>query len=382
MSFPINEFKEQLQKKNKSEEYIQVIVEYISNLDRQELPVIFSLEHLSILLKIQSDYLRVLIGDSKEGFEIPYDVPFKYRRYRKFAIQKKKGGHRIIMAPYRDLKFIQKWIAVNILDKVPLTDSAMGFVKGKSIIDNANVHKGARLVLKIDLLRFFDSITERRVYGVFKKLGYLTNLSYSLAKICTLKQDLDYWDELDETELETFNSIIKNRQAVLPQGAPTSPVIANILACNLDKRIEGLADKKRFKYSRYADDMTFSISETGSLPSLDIIYKIIEQEGFFVNTKKTKYFARGQKQYVTGLTVTDSENVHVSKKYRKDIFKHLYYCRKHGVDNHLSKNKKKFAKVTKLKFHDWLYGHICFIHSVDKKNSKKMFEEFEMIKWF
>lgn len=382
MTFPIDQIKEEAKKINSDKEYIKYVEEYILKLDGQGLPVIFSLEHLSILMKIQSNYLRVLIGDSKDGFEIPYETPFKYRRYRKFSIEKRNGGNRIIMAPFRDLKFIQKWIAFNILEKVVLSNSTTGFVKGKSIIDNAEIHKGAKTVLKIDLLRFFDSIHEKRVYGLFKKLGYLNNLAFTFAKICTIKHDLDYWEELDEDDSATFKEILDNRYAVLPQGAPTSPFIANVLAVNLDRRIEGLARKKGFRYSRYADDMTFSITETGSLPAVKIIYNIIEQEGFFVNYKKTKYFSRGQKQYVTGLTVTDTNKVHISKKQRKEIFKHLYYCRKYGVEQHLSKNKKKFAKVTKLKFHDWLYGHICFIHSVDKQVSEKMFEEFRMIKWF
>ncbi len=379
MSFPIHDFIDSAREKGRSDEYVEECIVYINNLLKSNLPIIFSLEHLAILIKIQSNYLRVLIGDEKADFLIDHP-PFKNKRYKKFSIAKRLGGQRIIMVPFRDLKFVQKWIAVNILSNVKLSDNCIGFVKGKSIVDNARIHEESKVILKVDLLKFYDSIHERRIYWLFKKLGYAPNLAFSLAKLCSYSHDKEYWDRFDNHSKEVFAEYIDNNYSILPQGAPTSPVIANIIATNLDRRIEGLSKKNGFNYSRYADDLTFSVTNEGKLPALNVIYKIIEQEGFFVNKDKTKYFYRGQKQYVTGLTTT--HKVNVSKKYRKEIFSHLYYCRKYGVESHLAKNKEYFKKVTKLKFHDWLFGHICFINSVNKKASKEMFEEFSKIKWF
>ncbi|WP_373941043.1 hypothetical protein OEG92_14475 [Polaribacter sejongensis] len=125
--------------------------------------------------------------------------------------------------------------------------------------------------------------------------------------------------------------------------------------------------------------MTFSITKDGKLPSLKLITKIISDEGFFINDKKTRYMKKGCKQYVTGLTTTNGTNV--SKKYRKEISEHIYYCRKYGVSGHLEK-REDFLGYNSLKFHNWLYGHLCFINSVNETASKKMLEDFNKIDWF
>ncbi|MCO6173599.1 hypothetical protein NHF50_00930 [Flavobacterium sp. NRK F10] len=135
-----------------------------------------------------------------------------------------------------------------------------------------------------------------------------------------------------------------------------------------------------FRYSRYADDLTFSIQKEGKLPSLKLISKIITEEGFFINDKKTKYMKKSCKQYVTGLTTTNGVNV--SKKYRKEIAEHIFYCRKYGVNSHLKRREKEFPKYNAISFHDWLYGHLCFIKSVNPKANKKMLEDFNKITWF
>jgi len=103
----------------------------------------------------------------------------------------------------------------------------------------------------------------------------------------------------------------------------------------MDKRFDALARKLGFNYTRYADDLTFSIKNGAKLPSLKMIYKIIEEEGFYVNKKKTKFLNKGRAQYVTGLTVANGVNL--NKKYRKSIERHIYFCKMYGVDSHLEK---------------------------------------------
>lgn len=284
------------------------------------------------------------------------------------------------MSPSKDLKFIQKWILINILNKYPLASSCTGFIKKKSIFDNAKYHENSDLILKIDLLKFYDTITDKRVYGFFKSLGYVNNLSYSLAKITTAKHRDSYWKGFDEKSKNILSGLVNNMPPILPQGAPTSPMIANILATKMDYRFEGLSRKLGFNYSRYADDLTFSVSGTGRLPKLSVIKTIIELEGFYINPDKTRYMKRGVKQYVTGLTTTNGVNV--SKKYRKNIIEHIYYCRKYGVSSHLEKRKEDFPNYNPIKFHNWLYGHICFINSINKTASIKMRDDFNKIDWF
>lgn len=378
MSFPFEQFIVEAKEQNKSQEFIDACLAYGKKLTDKELPVIFSLEHLAMQMGIQSSYLRSLIGDDKKDFV--HESEYKYERYNYFKLKKRDGKFREIMSPAKDLKYIQKWILVNIVSKYVLADSCKGFRKSISIFDNAKVHENSEVILKVDLLKFYDTITEKRVYGVFKSLGYVNNLAYSLAKITTAKHRESYWSDFDENSKEVLKELVENKPPILPQGAPTSPMLSNILATKMDYRFEALARKLNFNYSRYADDLTFSIKKEGKLPSLKLITTIIADEGFFINTKKTKYMKKGCKQYVTGLTTTNGTNV--SKEYRKKISEHIYYCRKFGVDSHLEKRIVDFPKYNNIKFHNWLYGHLCFIKSINEKASKKMLEDFNKINWY
>lgn len=378
MSFPFEQFIIEAQKHNKSKEYIDACVSYGKILEEKKLPVIFSLEHLVIQIGIESDYLRNLLGEGKNN--ISYDYEHKYKRYNYFKLKKRNGSFREIMAPAKDLKYIQKWILVNILEHYPLAESCKGFRKKISIYDNAKVHEHSEIILKVDLLKFYDTITEKRVYGTFKNMGYIENLAYTLAKITTAKHRLDYWVNVEKESGEQLKQLLSEKPPILPQGAPTSPMLANIIATKMDFRLEALAKKMNFRYSRYADDLTFSIQKEGKLPSLKLISKIITDEGFFINKEKTKYMKKGCKQYVTGLTTTNGVNV--SKKYRKEIAEHIFYCRKYGVASHLKRREKDFPKYNAISFHDWLYGHLCFIKSVNPKANKKMLEDFNKINWY
>ncbi len=378
MSFPFEQFIEDAKEQNKSQEFIDACIFYAQKLTERNLPVVFSLEHLAIEIGIQSNYIRILNGDEKGDNYYGYE--YKYERYNYFKLRKRNGKYREIMSPAKDLKYIQKWILVNILEKYPLKDSCKGFRKGISIYDNAKVHEKAEIILKVDLLKFYDTITEKRVYGIFKAMGYVENLAYTLAKLTTAKHRLSYWNDFDEKSKEILSSLIIEKPPILPQGAPTSPMLANILATKMDYRFEALGRKLNCNYSRYADDLTFSIKKDGKLPSLKLITKIISEEGFFINEEKTKYMKKGCKQYVTGLTTTNGVNV--SKKYRKEISEHIFYCRKYGVAGHLERRREEFPKYNSLNFHDWLYGHLCFMKSINENVSKKMLEDFNKINWF
>lgn len=366
MPFNYDEFLKKAEEEKHSKEYLDATLAYAKKLDDKCLPVIFSTIHFAASMNITSDVLVNLINSYN---------------YTYFNLKKKSGnGFREIMVPNEKLKYVQRWINYNILQQVPLSDFCTGFRPGFSILKNAIVHENSKAIYKIDLLRFFDTITDKRVFGLFKSLGYVENLAYDLGKICTSKHKRSYWSFVASEGVHELKQFADNNPSVLPQGAPTSPTIANILATRLDKRFAGLSQVLGFRYTRYADDLTFSITEHGRFPDLSIIEKIITDEGFFINRSKIKYFKQGMKQYVTGLTVT--HGVNVSKKDRKEIFQHLYYCKKFGPTDHL----KNISKATNgasqhFGFQDWLLGKISFIYSVDKANGIKMLKEFEKIDW-
>ncbi len=383
--FPIDEFIAVAKAQDKSDKFVESCIKYIKNLERNGYPVLFSLVHLAISIGVESNYIRALAVESK--LEHPMDIfnekkikTYRDRRYKYFKLKKRSGGFRIISAPHKDLKYIQKWINFNILSKHKLSSSSKGFVPGISIRDNAKVHEGASTILKVDLLKFFDTISEKRVFGVFVSIGYLKNLSVTIARLCCCTHQKDYWDNYSERDKEILLDLYTERPAVLPQGAPSSPMLANIIAKKMDERFEKLSDILGFSYSRYADDLTFSIKEGKKLPSLTLIKKIIKEEGFFINPDKIRYIAKGKRQLVTGLSVANG--VHVTKKYRKDIMRHIHFCRKYGVENHLNRQKSFFSNYNAMSFHDWLYGSICFINSVDPEYSKRLLVQFNKIDWF
>jgi RNA-directed DNA polymerase len=367
MSVTPEDFTNEAIKLNRSPEFVLALKRYTTNLHSRGYPIIFSLVHLAIEMGIRSDMLIRFIH-------------FRDNKYLRFRILKKKGGFRELMTPHRDLKYVQRWILENILNRYPLSSVCCGFRQGHSIVTNAKIHENQKYVLKVDLLKFYDTITEKRVFGIFKAMGFATNLCVDCAKLVTVKHEPDYWNLMSSSESEVLHELIIENPAVLPQGAPSSPMLSNIAATQLDHRLSGLAKKNGFAYSRYADDMTFSAAHFRQLPNISFLTSIVLSEGFYVNPKKTNYAVHGTKQYVTGLTIT--HNVHVSKKYRRDVYTHLRYARKYGPENHLAWRALKLDKSqNRAGFQDWLFGRIAFIYSVDKETGLKMMAEFNLINW-
>src|SRR5690606_31454637 len=162
MSFPFEQFILKAREEEKSQEFIDACLKYAKKLNEKKYPVIFSLHHLAIVMGVQSDYLKVLIAENNDIHTIINgNEGLKSKKYNHFFIKKREKGYREIMAPHKDLKYIQRWLLFNILSKYPLRESCKGFRNGISIKDNAQVHTNAKVVLKVDLLKFYDTITER-----------------------------------------------------------------------------------------------------------------------------------------------------------------------------------------------------------------------------
>ncbi len=225
--------------------------------------------------------------------------------YQRFSIPKKSGGERIISAPMPRLKRAQYWLLENILDKVPVTASAQGFVKQRNIVTNAAPHVAKAVVVNLDLENFFPSIGYPRVKGIYRQLGY----SEEVATLCAL---LSTEPETAAYELDGQRYFVKTGAAALPQGAPTSPALSNLLCRRLDKRMRGAAAKLGFDYTRYADDLTFSAASTDNLGVKKLLWrvrKIIESEGLKIHPRKTHVMRRHQRQEVTGVVVNQKPSV-------------------------------------------------------------------------
>ncbi|MCT3703410.1 RNA-directed DNA polymerase [Elizabethkingia anophelis] len=362
MTFNQEEFIKVAKLRNHSNEFINSSIKYANNLLSKNLPVIFSLKHFSILLNMEYSELTQIID-------------IRNSLYKFYQIKKKNGkGYRQIVVPYSNLRNIQNFIKTEILDKIIINEHATGFIKGKSILDNAKVHKNQQSILNVDLFKFFDSITEKRIYGIFKSLGYAKNLALDFAKLTTVKLPEKYLDTFKDEERQLYNEIVKINDCVLPQGAPTSPILSNLVTNRLDLRLSSLANKLGIHYSRYADDITFS-GNYNETPTFKLLSKIISDEGFRINWKKANISKKGRLQLVTGLTV--SNDVHVHRKFKKEVKKHIYGCLNFGVENHLKHIQKGDVRFYK----EWLLGKIYFINSIEPEYAKKLFEDYKKIIW-
>jgi retron-type reverse transcriptase len=237
--------------------------------------------------------------------------------YHSFTLPKKTGGERLISAPMPRLKRAQYWVLDNILGKVPAHDAAHGFLAGRSIVSNAAPHAGHDVVINLDVKDFFPSIAFGRIKGVFRHLGYGEAMATLLALLCS-ENRAQAW-QVDGEKLFVGG---KARERVLPQGAPTSPMLTNLLCRRLDRRLLGLARQLGFVYTRYADDLTFSASGEAARDNvgrlLGRVRWILRDEGFTPHPDKERVMRKGRRQEVTGLVV-NADRPGVSRETRRRL---------------------------------------------------------------
>jgi RNA-directed DNA polymerase len=300
----------------------------------------------SIVLKSKKNDLQLdlLINEDviKENVIVETNNNNRKSCYTTFTIKKKSGQDRTIHSPIKGLKEIQK--ALNIIFQsiyVP-HHAATGFILGKSIVDNAKIHLGQTYVYNIDLKDFFPSIDRSRVWGRLLVPPFNLGTSNERKNIANFIATLS----CTPMEVERFSDNKWNTvtTSVLPQGAPTSPVLTNIICEKLDKRLTGVAKRFGLNYSRYADDITFSskhntfeVSDTkfekifvaGSTFDCEI-RKIITEQSFNIKESKVRLQKKGYRQEVTGLVVNDKINV--TRRYVKQIRQWLYLWERYGYE--------------------------------------------------
>jgi len=231
------------------------------------------------------------------------------RHYRYRWSPKAAGGRRLIEEPKGTLKHFQRRILHDILDRIPPHDAAHGFRRHRSVLTNAEAHAGRAAVLRFDLESFFAGVGAGRIFGLFRTAGYPEPVAHALTALTTNVVPRSVW-----RAGPTSDHLLGRRLATphLPQGAPTSPALANLVAFGLDRRLSGLARSIGAHYTRYADDLTFSGSHGvwRRAPELTrLVTAIVAEEGFRVRADKTSRRAAGERQLVTGLVVNVRPNV-------------------------------------------------------------------------
>lgn len=304
-------------------------------------------ELLTLLNRIKQDEVNEL------GFDANNFYPFTmkhllyycnpnhvFHRYQQFKIKKKSGGYRQITAP-RNQSFMMLLQSVNEILKAMYTPSenAMGFTEHRSVVTNAAVHKEQNYVFNIDLKDFFPSVEQGRVLKrlTLAPFNFSPQIALLISGLCSMRVKRE---QTIETKL---NDLDKKFLYVLPQGAPTSPIITNMICDTLDRRLSGLAKRFGLHYTRYADDITFSsmhyvYAENGEF--MKELVRIINGQGFTINAAKTRLQKHGSRQEVTGLIVC--EKLNVTKKYVREIRSLLYIWEKYGYTDAMSRFLPKY----------------------------------------
>ncbi|MCA9178304.1 MAG: RNA-directed DNA polymerase [Planctomycetales bacterium] len=280
--------------------------------------------------------------------------------YRRFTIPKRNGGERAIWAPLPRLKGVQRWVLRAIVERLLIHGAAHGFVPGRGIHTNARIHRDASIVLKMDIKDFFPSVTFPRVRGVFRKAGYREQIATLLALICTEAPR----EIVEEDGKRWFVSL---GPRCLPQGAPTSPALTNVVCLKLDRRLTGLAEKLGWRYSRYADDMTFSRPRGAKGPPNFATLRsrarqIVMDEGFRVHPDKTHVARRGARQTVTGLVTNGDLPPRVPRRNRRQI---------RAAIHNLGQGKPLHDGETV----DTLAGYIAYIAMTDRAAADRLRQE-------
>lgn len=266
--------------------------------------------------------------------------------YKQIELPKKNGGVRKINAPNAYLKKAQKQILNKILSNAKISPFATAYIKGKNLKDNASPHTNHKYLLKMDITDFFGSITYLQVISsAFNSNIYPVQIGAILTSLCCLND-------------------------VLPQGAPTSPMLSNIVMKNFDDIIGNWCKERNITYTRYCDDLTFSADK----PLYNVYIKVkdmLEKRGFEINQSKTKFITNASSQRVTGLTV--NEKVSIPSEYKRSLRQEVYYVLKFGLPDAILKGKRHdFMKNDKLRitsYYNHLKGKINYVLQIEPQNN-------------
>ncbi|MFT6833996.1 MAG: RNA-directed DNA polymerase [Francisellaceae bacterium] len=324
----------------KQEELLAI---YNSSLDvkRNSQTYIHSLNHLCHYSGSNYRYLRSVISRQVECYDV-YPIP------------KKSGGHRYISSPNDELKVTQRWLNKYVLANIKPHWRCYSYHSEASIYKSAKEHCGSKWLIKMDIENFFDSVSEVVVYKMFRELGYKPLLSFELSRICTIEPEyvnkamagkwVNYNTGSDDLPYQRKNVKYFGR---LPQGAPTSPAISNIIFTDIDEELQTFSEKNNLTYTRYADDICFSSHDKSFTREcaklvIDFCTVVLRTNGYAAKKLKTKVIPPGVRKVVLGLNV-DHDEPKLTKAYKKRLESHIRGIEEFNAVGHAE--HKKFKSV-------------------------------------
>ena len=308
----------------------------------------------------------------------------RHAHYRLQVIQKRSRGLRLLEAPKSHLKSVQRHVAKQILDAVPGHSAAHGFTRRRSAITFVDPHVAKPVILRMDLMDFFPSIHASRVFAVFRSLGYPYAVTQVLTNLCTAAVSFDAL-ETAMLHIEPQGGQAQSRQAQdrlrklycdrhLPQGAPTSPKLANLIAYRLDCRLHGLAESAGVVYTRYADDLLFSGNHYFGRTAKSFAHQaavIALEEGFEVNYRKTRVMRRATRQFAAGIVLNRRTNL------QRDDYDNLRAI----LHNCVKSNPADQNRDAHSDFRSHLLGRINWVKQLNPQRGEKLMKTFNAIRW-
>ncbi len=339
-----------------------------------DLPGLLSLNHLAHRTNVPYRFLRRVVQRAEPD------------AYRKFSIRKRSGGRRFLFVPNPYLRTVQRWMHEHILKKVGVHSCSHAFKPKSSIYKCANKHSGAQWLIKMDITGFFESISEIQVFRVFKALGYQPLVAFELARITTISpgglgpRRFDRAWRINVPN-EKIPAYAKEVLGYLPQGAPTSPLLSNLVMRDIDKDIHQAAKKKGLTYTRYSDDLTFSrrdknFSRKQAREFISTVGTILSAAGFRPQHRKTIIIPPGSRKIVLGLQV-DGDAPRLRREFKDSLRQHLHYLKKFGPIEHA--NARQFDSVWGMKCH--IRGLIDYAKMVEREYASNLLKRFNELEW-
>lgn len=344
----------------------------------RELPVIFTLAHLAQVCGASHRYLVEVAGRGSDPYR---DYIAKKREVPQGSSVARR--YRMICMPDPELKKTQRWIHQNILSKIVPHSASTAYSDNNTLRAAAARHSNARWLIKIDIERFFESIKEPYVASVFERLGYPDLLSFQLARLCTRLPSVKSRKPIFRRHSKPANGVMQNEWiGFLPQGAPTSPQLANLIMRRFDRCISALAKTAGLRYSRYSDDMIFStpgvFSRDETKTFVHRVYDVLGAHGFEANRTKTSVAAPGARKVVLGLLV-DRDEPRLTREFRSNIETHLHYLERPDVGPVAHASARKFDSIIGLQNH--LLGLIAFAGQIDPTYGDALKSRIRAIVW-
>lgn len=346
------------------------------------LPPILTLGHLAHLTGVGYVDLRDWVRREIED-------PYKVFRIKKRPLRTTKAAFRTICVPDRKLAEVQSWLSRNVLSHGRANSASTAFAPGSTLMAAVQPHCGSRWLIKVDVRRFFESISEISVYKAFRRLGYQPLVSLELARLCTRVGPPSRlrltarWVRRAPKYVATIDRYAAHRFGHLPQGAPTSPMLANLVMLDADAVLSKVARTHGLTYTRYADDLTFStlradFNRQEATEVIKLVYRTLGRFGLEPNFAKTQVVPPRARKIVLGL-LADLAEPRLTREFKSKMRQHLHYLENPDVGPLRHAERRGFSAVVGLKNH--LFGLAAYACQVEKDYGAGLLERLRAVPW-